>query len=171
IDLTQSVITCSGSIPVSGEAGFTIPAQTVQQLPGKSSALLRYTVTAVDSYMTGSVQQTGTAIVNIGLPDNVSPADCYVLPSPMDWTMQEVSNVDQTWIHLYQPPLTGDIDGDKYPEIVFISGTSTNDVVDNADSIYAFKYVPGDDELAKKWGFHHSDASNFTGLTLFRFSG
>jgi hypothetical protein len=75
--------------------------------------------------MTGSVQQTGTAIVNIGLPDNVSPADCYVLPSPMDWTMQEVSNVDQTWIHMYQPPLTGDIDGDGISEIIVVNSALT----------------------------------------------
>ncbi|MDR2138677.1 MAG: hypothetical protein LBP50_03910, partial [Tannerella sp.] len=67
-------------------------------------------------------------------------------------------------------PLIGDIDGDKYPEIVFISGTGTTDVVTPNDSIYAFKYIPGNNVLARKWGFGHEDASGFTGLTLFDFN-
>jgi hypothetical protein len=67
-------------------------------------------------------------------------------------------------------PLIGDIDGDKYPEIVILSGVATADRHHANDSIYAFKYIPGQTVLGKKWGLSHNDASGFTGLTLFDFN-
>jgi hypothetical protein len=67
-------------------------------------------------------------------------------------------------------PMIGDIDGDKYPEIVLLSGVNTADVHNDLDSIYALKYIPGNDVLDIKWGFTHHDASGFTGLTLFDFN-
>jgi hypothetical protein len=78
---------------------------------------------------------------------------------------KSVPNVVKTGL-----PLIGDIDGDRYPEIIFLCGAETPDVHNALDSIYAFKYIPGDATLATKWGVSHNDASGFTGLTLFDFN-
>jgi hypothetical protein len=67
-------------------------------------------------------------------------------------------------------PMVGDIDGDKYPEIVLMGGINTTDTYNVNDSIYALKYVSGSNVLVTKWGLNHRDASGFTGLTLFDFN-
>jgi hypothetical protein len=67
-------------------------------------------------------------------------------------------------------PSIGDIDGDKYPEIVILGGANIMNVSDIKDSIYAFKYISGQTILGRKWGFPHKNTSGFSGLTLFDFN-
>ena len=74
-------------------------------------------------------------------------------------------------------PFVGDIDGDGFPEIVFI--TSRRNLVPSdagyaAEASYrkmhAYKYVPGNPLLQKFWELPHSDGSGFTVMTLFDFN-
>jgi len=67
-------------------------------------------------------------------------------------------------------PLIGDIDGDKYSELVFISGYLEGDVSDSKDYIRAFKYKPATNKLDEVWKLSHTDSGAYTGLTLFDFN-
>ena len=67
-------------------------------------------------------------------------------------------------------PLIGDIDGDGYSEIVFITGYTAGDVTHANDYIRAFKYIPNNSALSQIWTLPHTDRSGFTGLTLFDFN-
>ncbi|MDR0659513.1 MAG: FG-GAP-like repeat-containing protein [Prevotellaceae bacterium] len=49
-------------------------------------------------------------------PDNVSDAECFIPAKAMDWGIQEAQSLGS--IHVYTPPLTGDMDGNDLPEIV-----------------------------------------------------
>jgi len=59
-------------------------------------------------------------------------------------------------------PFVGDIDGDGYPEIVFITAPTLK--------IYAYKYEPGEALLKKFWELPHTDGSGVTTMTLFDFN-
>ncbi|MDR0713519.1 MAG: VCBS repeat-containing protein, partial [Bacteroidales bacterium] len=124
---------------------FTIPAQTVLLLPGKTSARLQYSITMVDSYTTSGVpqtcQQTQTANVNIeyDLPDNVSDADCFVDIEEIVWSIKQgfTSNTAKQKMTAYTTPLVGDVDKDGIPEVIvynFYSGNEPRTV----DSVYVF---------------------------------
>lgn len=66
-------------------------------------------------------------------------------------------------------PFVGDIDGDGYPEIVFIKNDAGD--VPNANSlIMAYKYEKGNPVLKEFWRLAHSDGSGATGITLFDFN-
>ncbi len=59
-------------------------------------------------------------------------------------------------------PFVGDIDGDGYPEIVFITHPGFK--------ILAYKYESGNPILRKFWELSHTDASGVTAMTLFDFN-
>jgi hypothetical protein len=68
-------------------------------------------------------------------------------------------------------PFIGDIDGDGYPEILVLTGSSTVTNQLNADDyIHAFKYVPGSADMNRIWTLPHTDGSGHTGMTLFDFN-
>ncbi|MDR1055092.1 MAG: FG-GAP-like repeat-containing protein, partial [Prevotellaceae bacterium] len=67
-------------------------------------------------------------------------------------------------------PFIGDIDGDGYPEILFITSLQrTNATWAGYDYMWAFKY-DGTDTLFEFWKLAHSDRSGNTGITLFDFN-
>jgi len=125
----------SGGNAINNWAGITktgntnvIPAQAFTLASGKSFALLKYTITATDSYLNNGIpqtcQQTYVIMVKVyrSLPDNIiiDPSECVV---PFD----EIEfNVKQKWTsaggsaHSNTGPLVGDLDGDGLPEIVTI---------------------------------------------------
>ncbi|MDR2954982.1 MAG: VCBS repeat-containing protein [Prevotella sp.] len=59
-------------------------------------------------------------------------------------------------------PFVGDIDGDGYPEIVFITRSPLK--------MYAYKYIPGEPVLEVFWSYDHTDSSGGTAMTLFDFN-
>ena len=61
-------------------------------------------------------------------------------------------------------PFVGDIDNDKRPEIVFITGDAA------LRKIFAYKYVPNNPVLQKFWDLDHTDKSGLTVMTLFDFN-
>ncbi|MDR1525389.1 MAG: VCBS repeat-containing protein, partial [Tannerella sp.] len=122
-DITPSGQATTLAGTVSG-SGFTIPAQSLSLLPGKAFALLRYTVTATDEYLTGIIPQTCQQTQNILVrvyfyPDNVVETDCAVPMDEMVWTINTtpvmLGNND---VSVYQTPYVGDLDGDGHVEIV-----------------------------------------------------
>ncbi|MCD7973314.1 MAG: FG-GAP-like repeat-containing protein, partial [Candidatus Azobacteroides sp.] len=66
-------------------------------------------------------------------------------------------------------PFVGDIDGDGYPEIVFIKNPSTSEHNEHS-VILAYKYVPDNLILQEFWRLSHTDTSGATGITLFDFN-
>lgn len=87
------------------------------------------------------------------LPDNKS----YVMGSYL---------VPSTNVIHYSIPLLGNIDEDKYPEIIFITDGSLF-------NMYALKFNPAGtpgNQLALKWILPHDDTSGCTGATLFNFN-
>jgi hypothetical protein len=113
---------------------------------GKTSALLRYTVTATDSYTTGGVpqtcQQTQTILVRISqFPDNVIEAECYVEPISKTFSFDKLAeNPNAYSISNYSIPLVGDIDNDGFSEII-VPGTSESGV--STTKLYIFEYKNG----------------------------
>jgi uncharacterized repeat protein (TIGR01451 family) len=70
-------------------------------------------------------------------------------------------------------PFVGDIDGDGYPEIVFMhGGRDYNNPDPGYDKITAMKYNPASatGELSIFWEIDHNDSSGSTGITLFDFN-
>jgi len=70
-------------------------------------------------------------------------------------------------------PFLGDIDGNGYPEIVFVHGRKWGDDIDHTtDKITALKYNPtaANKQLNIFWQIDHDDTSGFTGITLFDFN-
>jgi uncharacterized repeat protein (TIGR02543 family)/uncharacterized repeat protein (TIGR01451 family) len=57
-------------------------------------------------------------------------------------------------------PFIGDVDGDRKPEILFITN----------NDIHAYKYEEGNPLLQLFWTLSHTDGSAMTGLTLFDFN-
>jgi hypothetical protein len=70
-------------------------------------------------------------------------------------------------------PFIGDIDGDKKPEVLFITNLDHNALNTGEEKIYALKYTANstpDDAFTTFWTLSHSDYSGVTGLTLFDFN-
>jgi hypothetical protein len=79
---------------------------------------------------------TATVYINVmELPDNVSDADCYVEPTPMEWGIEEAWRSDQTNVSTYVTPVVGDVDGDGIPEIFAAKFVN----YDTFKDIYVFK--------------------------------
>ena len=69
--------------------------------------------------------------------------------------------------------MIGDVDGDKYPEIMMMHGALTGNNFDPAlDKITALKYDPSSvtKEMRILWRHDHHDTSGATGMTLFDFN-
>lgn len=72
--------------------------------------------------------------------------------------------VPLTGVSYYSIPMIGNIDADKYPEIVFIT---------NKLQMYALKFNPSaaaGSQISLKWALAHTDGSGCTGATLFDFN-
>ena len=72
--------------------------------------------------------------------------------------------VPLTGVSYYSIPMIGNIDADKYPEIVFIT---------NKLQMYALKFNPlavAGSQISLKWALAHTDGSGCTGATLFDFN-
>ena len=68
-------------------------------------------------------------------------------------------------------PFIGDIDGDKYPEIIITHGAiAGNNLVPRYDFITAMKYNLSSQEMDYFWRYAHDDNSGATGMTLFDFN-
>jgi uncharacterized repeat protein (TIGR02543 family) len=127
VSWTLTDVTPSGaaaSLPTPSGSGVNIPAQTVSLLPGKEFAMLRYTITAVDSYMTGggvpqTCQQTSTILIRIyrQYPDNIIEANCVINPEKQQWNiLQKLPKIDS--LATTQAFVAGDMNGDGFPDIV-----------------------------------------------------
>jgi hypothetical protein len=110
---------------VTGEQNTAIPKRTFTIRQGRASALLRYTVTAVDSYRTEdgipqTCQQTQNILLRINnLPDNLTDTDCAVPVTAMDWKINmNPAMLGNDSVSVYQTPYIGDLDGDGHVEIV-----------------------------------------------------
>ncbi|MDL2305892.1 FG-GAP-like repeat-containing protein [Bacteroides sp. OttesenSCG-928-D19] len=96
-----------------------------------ADSTLRYTpvanyigVDSLDYYIKcGTDYDTATVFINIiEKPDNISDADCFVIPDPTEWTIKQSQTISA--VSTYMPALTGDLDGDGLPEVVI--GTDMN---------------------------------------------
>lgn len=68
-------------------------------------------------------------------------------------------------------PFIGDIDGDKYPEIIVTHGAEEgNNLNTTYDFITAMKYNPSSQEMDYFWRTPHNDNSGAAGMTLFDFN-
>ena len=56
-------------------------------------------------------------------PENITDADCFTTPPPSVWSIKQAKSISDT-LSNYLPALVGDLDGDKYPDIV--TGTYMN---------------------------------------------
>jgi len=68
-------------------------------------------------------------------------------------------------------PFIGDIDGDGYPEIVFIKTYSAKPINPlDTYTMHAYKYISGNPILSEFWAYSHTDESAQTAMTLFDFN-
>ncbi|MDR1722429.1 MAG: FG-GAP-like repeat-containing protein, partial [Tannerella sp.] len=68
-------------------------------------------------------------------------------------------------------PTIADIDGDKYPEIIISAGVNAAYTQTTSDSIYAFKYIPGNTVLQRKWALYTAnEKSASAGISAFDFN-
>ncbi len=70
-------------------------------------------------------------------------------------------------------PMIGNIDGDAYPEIVFITGANTAYNPNDSRDMYALEYIPTaapGNQISEKWTLPHTDPSGMTGMSLFDFN-
>lgn len=74
-------------------------------------------------------------------------------------------------VYKHSIPFVGDIDGDKYPEILITHGAEVgNNLNTQYDFISALKYNASSQELDFFWRTPHNDNSGATGMTLFDFN-
>ncbi len=70
-------------------------------------------------------------------------------------------------------PMIGNIDGDAYPEIVFITGANPAYNPTGSRDMYALEYIPTaapGNQISEKWTLPHADNSGMTGMSLFDFN-
>ncbi|MDR1119581.1 MAG: hypothetical protein LBM08_01525, partial [Dysgonamonadaceae bacterium] len=65
----------------------------------------------------GMENSVAVVLINIGnQPEVVIDDACAVIPAPMVWGIEEGVNLGI--VHVYTPPLIGDLDGNKWPEVI-----------------------------------------------------
>ncbi|MDR1720396.1 MAG: hypothetical protein LBR67_09820, partial [Dysgonamonadaceae bacterium] len=131
----------TGGNAINNWAGITktgntnvIPAQAFTLASGKSFALLKYTITATDSYLNNGIPQTcqQTYVIQVkiyrSLPDNIiiDPSECVVPFEEIEF------NVKEKWVsasgsaNALSGTLAGDLDGDGIPEIISFGSNMTS---------------------------------------------
>jgi hypothetical protein len=121
-DITSGGAATNISTSITGTENTAIPPITFTLQPGKNVALLRYVVSAIDSFETSGVkqscQQTQIILIKISrVPDNVSNAECTIIPVGVEWGMTGTSS-NESNLSPYQSVVVGDIDGDGIVEII-----------------------------------------------------
>ena len=121
----------SGALAGSGSA---IPEHSFKLNTGKTFALLRYTVTAVDTHGGTSCTQSRNILVRLtGMPDNVVDADCYTTPPATAWDIQ-MKAASNSIVQYLGTPFAGDLDGDGRVEVVIPNAGNGGD----SDSVLIF---------------------------------
>jgi hypothetical protein len=142
-DVTPGGPAVAGLGTTSGSSNI-IPARTFTLSAGKTSAVLRYAITATDTYSGGTCQQSQAIMVQIRqMPDNVSDADCYITPPASTWNI-EARATSNASVYYLATPFAGDLDGDGRLEVV-VPGVGIGGNGQPASSILIF-----DDQLQLK---------------------
>ena len=68
-------------------------------------------------------------------PDNISDADCFIIPPAMRWSIREVANNWGDMFSIVQTPIIGDIDGDGEVEIITV-GSDAHHTGNTANRVY-----------------------------------
>jgi hypothetical protein len=99
----------TGTATVSGSTVFYTPTA------GKSADTIRYRIHC------GNAEYADTATIYIKImdkTDNIGDAECFVEPTQFEWTIAPAFTSSQTNLSTYMPPVAGDLNGDKIPEIL-----------------------------------------------------
>jgi hypothetical protein len=109
-------------------------------------------------YRIGQSQATVYITVTV-LPDNISDADCYIIPQGTVWDIRETTLNTNATVHNYGPLTAGDIDGDGTVEILgFIEDSKSSNGYESP-GIKLFYFDRDNQQVTNKSSFKFADAS------------